>query len=78
MEVSSSAFGRGWSCFHGNITLASRVICVLAGVAQWIEHRPVNRKVVGSIAGQGTRLACQPGPQVGARERQPVDISLIL
>ena len=36
----------------------------LAGVAQWIEHRPTNRKVPGSIPGQGT---CQSGlgPQLG-------------
>ena len=25
----------------------------LAGVAQWIEHRPVNQRVIGSIPSQG-------------------------
>ena len=32
----------------------------LAGVAQWIEHWPANRRVAGSISGQGTFLGC-PG-----------------
>ena len=35
----------------------------LAGVAQWIERRPVNQKVVGLISSQGTCLGCRPGPQ---------------
>ena len=35
----------------------------LAGVAQWIEHRPVNQRITGSIPSQGTRLGCGPGPQ---------------
>ena len=38
----------------------------LAGVAQWIEGRPENRKVAGLIPGQGTCLGCRPGPQLGA------------
>ena len=42
-----------------------------ASVAQWIEHRPVNRKVVGSIPCQG-----RPGPQLGMCERQLMDVSL--
>ena len=33
----------------------------LAGVAQWIERRPVNQTVAGSIPGQGTCLDCGPG-----------------
>ena len=33
----------------------------LASVAQWIEHQPENRKVTGSIPGQGTRLGFRPG-----------------
>ena len=37
----------------------------LAGVAQWIERWPANRKVTGLIPGQGTCLGCGPDPQVG-------------
>ena len=47
----------------------------LAGVAQWIEHQPVNLKVAGSFPGRGTCPGCWPGPQLGACERQPIDIS---
>ena len=35
----------------------------LAGVAQWIEHWPVNQRVLNSIPSQGTCLGCRPGPQ---------------
>ena len=35
----------------------------LAGVAQWIERRPVNQRVAGSIPSQGTSLGCRLGPQ---------------
>ena len=52
---------------------------VLAGVAQWIECRPAKQGVTGSIPSQGTCLGCRPGPQQGARERQPhMDVSLPL
>ena len=34
----------------------------LAGVAQWIECRPANQRVAGSIPSQGTCLSCGPGP----------------
>ena len=43
----------------------------LAGVAQWIECRPVNPRVAGSIPSQGTCLDCWPGPWWGVHERQP-------
>ena len=47
------------------------------GVAQWIECRPTNQRVSGSIPGQGTCLDCGPGPQLGAHERHPhIDVSL--
>ena len=50
-----------------------------AGVAQWNERRTVNQRVAGSIPSQGTRLGCRPGPQFGARERQPhIDVFLPL
>ena len=55
--------------------------CFLAldGVAQWIECQPENHRVADSIPSQGTCLGCGPGPQWGARERQPpVDVSLPL
>ena len=35
----------------------------LTGVAQWIECRPSNQRVTGSIPTQGTCLGCGPGPQ---------------
>ena len=35
----------------------------LAGVAQWIKHRPVNQRVTSSIPSQGTCLGSGPGPQ---------------
>ena len=51
----------------------------LAGVAQWIEHQPVNQRVTGSIPSQGTCLGCGPGPRWGVHERQPhMDVSLPL
>ena len=40
----------------------------LAGVAQWIEHRPVNQSVAGSIPSQGTCLAHGRSPVGGERE----------
>ena len=49
----------------------------LAGVAQWAEHRATNQSVACSIPSQDTCLGCGPGPQWGARERQPhIDVSL--
>ena len=54
-----------------------RVWWALAGVAQWIEHQAVNRKVASSIPSQGTCLGWRPGPQWGACERQPhINVSL--
>ena len=35
----------------------------LAGVAQWIERWPENKKVPSWIPSQGTCLGCGPGPQ---------------
>ena len=49
----------------------------LAHVAQWIECWPANQRVASLIPSQGTCPGCGPGPQQGARERQPVDVSLI-
>ena len=37
----------------------------LAGVAQWIEHQPANKRVAGLIPSQGTGLGCELGPQWG-------------
>ena len=34
-----------------------------AGMAQWIEHRPANQGIEGSIRSQGTCLGCGPGLQ---------------
>ena len=41
----------------------------LAGVAQWIEHQPVNQRVAGLNPSQGTCLGCGPeAPVKGAQE----------
>ena len=51
----------------------------MARVAQWIEHGPVNQRVISLIPSQGTCLGCGPGPQLGAHEGQPhIDVSLSL
>ena len=59
-----------------NKTHSENVTIALAGVAQWIESRPVERKVAGSVPGQGTCRGCRLGPQLGACDRQPIDIFL--
>ena len=48
----------------------------LTGVVQWIEHQLVNQRVTGSTPSLGTCLGCRPGPQWGACERQPHNVSL--
>ena len=50
----------------------------LAGVAQWIECRPVNRQIAGSIPSQGMCLSCGPGPQLGTCERQRIGTPMFL
>ena len=46
---------------------------MLAGMAQWIERQPANRRVVGSVPSQGTWLgfgkqdSCVCGPLQGAQ-----------
>ena len=68
--------------FHGSLNLVSLIlrIAALAGVAQWIEHRPANQRTAGSIPSQGTCLGCGPGPRLGwGCEKQPhIDVSLPL
>ena len=65
-----------WTAAHNQ---SGSTRCPAAG-AQWIVcHWPVNKRVACSIRSQGTRLVCGPGPQQGARERQPhIDVSLPL
>ena len=50
----------------------------LTGAARWVGHCPTNRRVTGSVPGQGTLLDCrpEPGPRLGACMRQPIDASL--
>ena len=56
-----------------------KFVCALAGVAQWIEHWPVNQRVAGSIPSQDTCLGFRTGPWLGVRKRQPhTDVSLPL
>ena len=45
-------------------------------MAQLVEHCPVNKKVTGSIPGQGTHLGCGSVPGRGTYKRQLIDISL--
>ena len=47
-------------------------------MVQWIERQPVYQKVTSSIPSQGTCLSCGPGPQLGACERQLINVSLSL
>ena len=48
----------------------------LVGVAQWMEHGPVNPRVTSSIPSQGTCLGCRPGPLLEVCKRQLTDFSL--
>ena len=51
----------------------------LAGVAQWIECRPVNQSITSSIPSQVTCLGCRPCHHQGVHEKQPhIDVSLPL
>ena len=49
----------------------------LTGVAQLVGLPSAKQKVTGSIPGQGTRLGCRFGPQLGVCKRQPIDVSLL-
>ena len=53
-----------WRSQSSNISFKKHFLA-LAGVSQWIERRPVNQKVSGSVPSQGTCLGCGPGPQLG-------------
>ena len=64
--------------FVNDIYFKKNNFYTLAGVAQWTECRPAHWKVADSIPGQGTRLGCRRGPQLGACRSQPVDVSLTL
>ena len=59
-----------------SISRVYKILSHLTGVAQWIECWPANQSITGWIPSQGTRLGCGPGPQLGACERQPIDVSL--
>ena len=54
-----------------NVNIKSNTNIALAGVAQWIEHWPVNQRVTGSIPSQGTCLGCRPGPHSGDVQEAP-------
>ena len=56
--------------------MSQRMKTALAGVAQWVECQPANRKVASSLPSQGTCLGYRPGPQLAARKRQLIDVSL--
>ena len=48
----------------------------LASVAQLVSRRYAERKVTGSVPGQGTCLGCGSVSGQGRHRRQPVDVSL--
>ena len=50
-----------------NLKVQRQVGLMLAGVAQRIEHQPVNQKVTYSLPSQGTCLGCR-SPVRGMRE----------
>ena len=62
---------------HSLKSIKSLILLALPGVAQEIRHWPVNQRVTCSILSQGTCLGCGPGSQLGACERQPMDVSLV-
>ena len=47
-------------------TVIEKLNVALADVAQWVERRPANQSVTGSIPSQGTCMGCEPGRQLGA------------
>ena len=53
-----------WRAGVGREKFIKKEEVALAGVVQWTECWPVNRKVIGLIPGQGTCLGCGPGPQL--------------
>ena len=57
--------------------IKAKYYTALAGVAQWIEQQPANRKVASSIPSQSTCLGCRPGPWLGACMRQQISVSQI-
>ena len=61
--------------FGGSYYLIRKVLA-LAGLALWIKHWPAKPKVCSSIPSQGTCLGCGPCSLLGARKRQPMDVSL--
>ena len=38
-------------------------VVALAGLTQWIEGKPANQQIAGSIPSEGTCLGCWQGPQ---------------
>ena len=54
----------GLMCFSLNVFSGA-----LVGMAQWIEHWPVNQKVASSLPSQGTFLGCRPGSQREAHKK---------
>ena len=58
MEVEVKGLGR-----KGEVIKNFRFTVALAGVAQWIECRPVNQRIASSIPSQGICLGCGPGLQ---------------
>ena len=80
-ECMQEATDRSHRCFSPSFPLSLKIntFLALAGVAQWIEHWPVNQRVTGSIPSLGTHLGFRPGPQWRVQERQPhIDVSLLL
>ena len=62
-EATWWVFNVHWEILTSSLYVENLPHKALAGVAQWIEHRPANERVAGSIPSQGTGLGCRPGAQ---------------
>ena len=73
LQVFASRVCSAWNRTKVTITVLDNTSLALAGVTQWIEHWPANRKVTGSLLHQGTCLGYRPGLQLGVCKRQLID-----
>ena len=64
MDYEKYSYGTSTNILH-IVNIFLEQILALAGVAQWIEHWPMNQRVSGSIPSQGIYLGCRPDLQLG-------------
>ena len=70
LEITVLIYSHWGSCFNNNC-------CALTSMAQWVEHCPEKQRVAASTPSRGTCLGCGPGSQLGACERQLINVSLV-